>query len=114
MDRVFVLTGTEENGRQRAFNSARGSRSPDATRGRDRRSVSLIIIDPILQVVAGDSHKNAEVRRALEPLGAFAEEYGIAILGITHVNKRSKGKDLLIELPEALHLSRSLASSCLR
>lgn len=101
MDRVFVLTGTEENGRQRAFNPAK-----DLERLMQRvaeiGNVSLIIIDPILQVVGGDSHKNAEVRRALEPLVAFAEEHGIAILGITHVNKRSKGKDLIDRITGSL------------
>jgi RecA-family ATPase len=92
MTRVHVLTGTEENGRQRTFN-------PETDLERLMQAVmsignvNLIIIDPILQVVAGDSLKNAEVRRALAPLVAFAEEHGIAILGITHVNKRSKGKD---------------------
>ncbi len=101
MSRLFVLTGTEENGRQRAFNPAK-----DLERLMQRvleiGNVSLIIIDPILQVVSGDSHKNAEVRRALEPLVAFSEEHGIAILGITHVNKRSKGKDLLDRITGSL------------
>lgn len=101
MDRIFVLTGTEENGHQRAFNPAK-----DLDRLMQRvaeiGNVSLIIIDPILQVVGGDSHKNAEVRRALEPLVSFAEEHGIAILGITHVNKRSKGKDLIDRITGSL------------
>jgi len=101
MERVFVLTGTEENGHERAFNPAK-----DIERLMQRvaeiGNVSLIIIDPILQVVGGDSHKNAEVRRALEPLVAFAEEHGIAILGITHVNKRSKGKDLIDRITGSL------------
>ena len=101
MERVFVLTGTEENGHQRAFNPAK-----DLERLMQRvaeiGNVSLIIIDPILQVVGGDSHKNAEVRRALEPLVAFAEGHGIAILGITHVNKRSKGKDLIDRITGSL------------
>lgn len=94
MNRVWILTCTEENGRQRSFDP-----SMDLERLMQRVAeigdVSLIVVDPILQVVAGDSHKNAEVRRALEPLIAFSEEHGIAILGITHVNKRSRGKDLL-------------------
>lgn len=101
MERVFVLTGTEENGHQRAFNPAK-----DLERLMQRvaeiGNVSLIIIDPILQVVGGDSHKNAEVRRALEPLVTFAEDHGIAILGITHVNKRSKGKDLIDRITGSL------------
>lgn len=101
MNRVFVLTGTEENGRQRAF-SPEKDLGPLMQRVAEIGNVSLIIIDPILQVVSGDSHKNAEVRRALEPLVAFAEEHDIAILGITHVNKRSKGKDLIDRITGSL------------
>jgi hypothetical protein len=34
-----------------------------------------------------DSHKDADVRRALEPLVSFADRAHIALLGIIHVNK---------------------------
>ena len=101
MERVFVLTGTEENGRQRAFNPAKDLEHL-MRRVTEIGNVSLIVIDPILQVVGGDSHKNTEVRRALEPLVTFAEDHGIAILGITHVNKRSKGKDLIDRITGSL------------
>ena len=30
--------------------------------------IRLIIIDPVVNVVSGDSHKNGEVRRDLQPL----------------------------------------------
>ena len=45
--------------------------------------VSLIVVDPIVSAVAGDSHKNGEVRRALQPLVDMADRIGAAVVGIT-------------------------------
>ena len=55
----------------------------------------LVIVDSIVSAMVGDSHKNAEVRKALEPLGALAEETGCAILGITHFTKGTTGREPL-------------------
>jgi len=57
------------------------------------RGVRLIVVDPIVSAVAGDSHKNAEVRRALQPLVDFASKLGAALLGITHFTKGTNGRD---------------------
>lgn len=53
----------------------------------------LLIVDPIVSAVSGDSHKNAEVRRALQPLVDIARLHGVAILGITHFSKGTQGRD---------------------
>ncbi len=53
----------------------------------------LLILDPIVSAVAGDSHKNAEVRRALQPVVALAHRTGCAVLGITHFSKGTAGRD---------------------
>ena len=50
-------------------------------------NIRLIIIDPIVDAVACDSYKNAEVRRALQPLIRLARQLGAAILGISHFSK---------------------------
>jgi len=55
--------------------------------------VKLLIIDPIVSVVKGDSHKNAEVRKDLAPLIQMAESMGFAIIGITHFSKGTSGKE---------------------
>jgi putative DNA primase/helicase len=55
--------------------------------------VKLLIIDPIVSVVRGDSHKNAEVRKDLSPLIQMAEGMGFAIIGITHFSKGTSGKE---------------------
>jgi putative DNA primase/helicase len=57
--------------------------------------LSLLIIDPIVNAVSGDSHKNGEVRRALQPVVDFAECLNCAVLGITHFSKGGQGKDPL-------------------
>lgn len=56
-------------------------------------NVKLIIIDPIVSAISGDSHKNAEVRRGLQPIVEIAAEIGAAIIGITHFTKGTGGKD---------------------
>ena len=55
--------------------------------------VKLLIIDPIVSVVKGDSHKNAEVRKDLTPLIQMAESMGFAIIGITHFSKGTSGRE---------------------
>ena len=50
---------------------------------------ALILLDPLLSRLDAslDSHKDAEVRRALEPLVSLADRTGAAVLGLIHVNK---------------------------
>ena len=57
--------------------------------------ISLLIVDPIVNAVAGDSHKNGEVRRALQPLVDFGEKHNCAVLGISHFSKGTGGKEPL-------------------
>jgi len=54
--------------------------------------VSFMVIDSVADAVAGDAGKNNQVRRALSPVKDFAEEMGIAVLGITHFNKGTSGR----------------------
>lgn len=57
-------------------------------------NVSLLIVDPVVNVMgAGDSHKNIEVRRALQPLVDLCARMDCALLGITHFSKGSGGRD---------------------
>lgn len=57
--------------------------------------VVLLVLDPIMSVIPArtDSHKDHEVRRALEPVSALAHGRGITVLGLIHDNK-STGTDL--------------------
>jgi hypothetical protein len=56
----------------------------------------LVLLDPLISRLEAqlDTHKDAEVRRALEPLTALAKRARIAALGIIHVNK-SNNSDAL-------------------
>lgn len=50
---------------------------------------ALVVIDPLMSVMGEsiDTHKNREVRKALDPLAAMAETTGAVILGIAHFGK---------------------------
>ena len=50
---------------------------------------AMVLLDPLMSRLSPrlDSHKDAEVRQALEPLTAFAKRLGVSVLGIIHVNK---------------------------
>ena len=49
----------------------------------------LVLLDPMMSRLDGhlDTHKDAEVRRALEPLTRIADRTGTSILGLIHCNK---------------------------
>ena len=50
--------------------------------------VVLVIIDPISSYMGGtDSHRNSEVRGAIEPLSEMADRLGVAIVSNTHFSK---------------------------
>lgn len=55
--------------------------------------VKMVIVDPVVSAVAGDTHKNGEVRRALQPLVDLAAATGAAVLGISHFSKGGQGQD---------------------
>lgn len=53
----------------------------------------MLIADPVVSAVAGDSHKNTEVRRGLQPLVDLGATLGCAVLGISHFTKNTAGRD---------------------
>jgi hypothetical protein len=58
--------------------------------------VVLIALDPLMTTLSTklDSHKDAEVRRGLEPLSRLAHTANLAVIGLIHENK-STASDLL-------------------
>ncbi|MHB1400674.1 MAG: AAA family ATPase [Trichloromonadaceae bacterium] len=90
LKRIHILGGME-GGDPRPFDPATDMGALRfALAGRDIR---LLIVDPIVSAVAGDSHKNTEVRRALQPLVDLATATGCAVLGISHFSKGTAGRD---------------------
>lgn len=59
-------------------------------------SAALILLDPLMSRLGADldSHKDAEVRQALEPLVALADKCDAAFLGLIHLNKSTGGDPL--------------------
>jgi hypothetical protein len=58
-----------------------------------QHDVALLLLDPIISRLGAklDTHVDAEVRQALEPLRAFAEALQLAVVGIIHPNKSQPG-----------------------
>lgn len=55
----------------------------------------LLILDPLMSRLGSlDTHKDAEVRQALEPLVAIADRAKFAIIGLIHHNKSGSGDPL--------------------
>lgn len=91
---VAFFSVVEEDGKTRSFDPSRDIDGiADVCAGLG--NVKLIVIDPVVAVAKGDSHKNAEARRDLQPLVNLAERTGAALLGIHHLTKRSEAADPL-------------------
>lgn len=101
MTRVFFVAGVRENGKSRAFDPARDT-EPLRQTIEAVGKVRLLIVDPIVSAIAGDSHKNAEVRRGLQPLVDTAAAMRCALLGITHFSKGTGGRDPVERLTGSL------------
>lgn len=50
---------------------------------------ALLVLDPLMSRINAtlDTHRDAETRQALEPIARLADEAGIVVLGLVHVNK---------------------------
>ena len=98
VDRVHVITATKDNNKERGF---------DLTVDIDRLKkavveigdVVMIVIDPVSAYMGKpgklNSYRITDVRGTLAPLGKMAEETGVAVVGIDHLNKSSGAQALL-------------------
>ncbi len=94
LSNIYFIGDTTQNGDRRSFDPALDMQAL-TIQAATIPDVALLIIDPIVNVVTGDSHKNGEVRRALQPVVDFGERLNCAVLGITHFSKGGQGKDPL-------------------
>lgn len=90
--RVFFVGDTVEDGERRPFDPSNDTPALLAA-ARKLPALRFILVDPVVSAVAGDSHKNTEVRRGLQPLVDFAADAGAALVGITHFSKGGQGQD---------------------
>lgn len=60
------------------------------------QEVALVVLDPLMSVIHGgiDTHKDREVRGALDPLARFAVDCGVSVLGLIHTNKSNTADPL--------------------
>ena len=94
LGRVHIVSDVTDPDGKRPFDPAHDMPAL-ISKAREVGDVRLLIVDPVVMTVAGDSHKNSEVRRGLSPLVTFAQELRAAVLGITHFSKGTSGKEPL-------------------
>ena len=90
--RCYFVEGTRIDGELQAFDPARDMAALEL-QAQIIGGIKLLVVDPVVSAVAGDSHKNTEVRRALQPLVDLASRLDAAVLGISHFSKGGAGSD---------------------
>jgi putative DNA primase/helicase len=101
LSRVYFIADIREGNERRSFDPARDM-EPLRRKLAEIGGVRLLIVDPVVSAIAGDSHKNAEVRRGLQPLADLAASMRCALLGITHFSKGTGGRDPVERLTGSL------------
>jgi putative DNA primase/helicase len=88
MERISVVRAARDPDRtRRAFNLQTDLARLEVLI-REKGDVSLIILDPVSSYLGKvDSHKNAEVRTVLEPLGDLAARLHVAVICNNHFSK---------------------------
>jgi hypothetical protein len=90
--RVYFVGDVSANGATRPFDPARDMEAL-AGAASSITDVALIGVDPIVNAVGGDSNKNAETRRSLQPIVDLAANLNAAALGVSHFSKGTAGRD---------------------
>ncbi|MGK2913911.1 MAG: AAA family ATPase [Porticoccaceae bacterium] len=94
MSRVGFIVGVTQGDGTRPFDPAKDI-APLAQALDEWPNTRMVILDPLASAISGDSHKNTDVRRGLDPLINLAEARGFALIGITHLSKGTQGRDPL-------------------
>ena len=86
LSRIIMLEEINDRGKRQPF-SLRHLPVLEAHLA-DDPEISLVVIDPITALLTGiDSHRDTEVRSALQPLSDLAKRSKTAILMVMHLNK---------------------------
>ncbi len=101
LERVHVVRGIQQDGETAPFDPAQHMDAL-AERLGNLENLALVIVDPVVSAVAGDSPKNTETRRALQPLADLAARRKCAVVGITHFTKGTGGRDPVERLTGSL------------
>jgi putative DNA primase/helicase len=92
--RLHFAGDVSESGRNRTFDPAEDLRTLIKS-ARELPELRMVVLDPVVQTITGDSHKNSETRRGLRPVVDMAEELDVAVVGITHLSKGTLGREPL-------------------
>jgi len=91
MHRVFVMEGIREEGGEVIQLMSIPDDIPLLKTQVLETGARLVVIDPLDAFLADhvNSHQNQSIRRALTPLKMMAEETGVAVVAICHLNKNA-------------------------
>lgn len=90
--RVYFVTGSKIDGEALPFDPARDMLQLTEAAGRIG-NVKMLMVDPVVSAVTGDSHKNTEVRRALQPLVDLGQSLDCLVAGVSHFGKGGQGRE---------------------
>lgn len=93
--RVHFVHGCSDQEGRRSFDPAHDADLLADAFSRLDSPPALLIVDPVVSAVSGDSHQGSVVRRSLQPLVDMAVARRCAILGISHFSKGTQGRDPL-------------------
>jgi putative DNA primase/helicase len=97
MANVFIVTGVT-NARGRKTFDLKADVDLLEAKVREIGNVRLIVIDPISAYMGGaDGHNNVEIRGVLEPISEMADRLRVAVVAVTHFNKRGVSNQGVLE-----------------
>lgn len=85
--RVEVMTSEDTHG---SLNLPHDNAELEGAIG--QTDAAMVLLDPLMSRLAGlDTHKDGEVRLALEPIAAIADRTSVSVVGLIHFNKSGSG-----------------------
>jgi putative DNA primase/helicase len=96
LEKVFIVQAAKDRGNARKFSLITDLDKLRKMAG-EIDNVKLITFDPVSSYLGGDldSHSNTELRNALDPITAMANDTVAAVLSVTHFNKSANGVSAL-------------------
>ncbi|MBF6606814.1 MAG: AAA family ATPase [Chloroflexi bacterium] len=108
LERIHFLTIRDDAGERGLTLPDDVDRLAEAIR---RTRARLVIVDPVMAHLATrlDVHRDHSIRRALAPLARLADELGVAVLAVAHLNKAA-GSDLFARVGGSIGLTAAARS----
>jgi hypothetical protein len=77
----------------------------------EKTGAQVVVVDPLMAHLSGavDSHRDHDIRRVLAPLARLADELGIAIIVVAHLNK-SEAADVFRRVGGSIGLTAAVRS----